>query len=88
MFQDAYLPPRLSVIFEDDRARVTIPSKKKDASRSYLCEFYAWKGRMKSRDESIFDSFRFPLREFLSEEKRLFDLISTRHDVDCARGGT
>lgn len=47
-------------------------------------EFYAWKGRMKSRDESIFDSFRFPLRGILSEGKASpSDLISTRHD--CAR---
>lgn len=39
---------------------------------------------MKSRDESIFDSFRFPLRGILSEGKASpSDLISTRHD--CAR---
>lgn len=39
---------------------------------------------MKWRDESIFDSFRFPLRGILSEGKASpSDLISTRHD--CAR---
>lgn len=92
--ESVYVPRCLSssTFIRDFRRMIALESrflrKKRDASRSYLCEFYAWKGRMKSRDESIFDSFRFPLREFLSEEKRLFDLISTRHDVDCARGGT